>query len=162
MRKASENLLCRAKSAETNEWIYGNPLFIGRKGYILAVPANQKAQNVLRNLGTYATEVTTKTIGRFTGSNDTDDSPIFEGDIVCEKVIYDREIEQGDVLECYHVIKWIEKYNAFIAFPIENGKMYGKQHLLLDNFQLIKQNSYYVVGNIYDNDLADYVCRCKE
>ena len=161
-KKTSDYLLCRAKSTETNEWIFGSPLCIGRKRYVITIPPNKKSQKILDNLAAYATEVKPKTIGRYVGTDDTNSNPIFEGDILCEKVEYNRVVVKGDVLECYHVIKWAENYNSFVAFPIENGRMFGKQHLLLDNFQLIKQNSYYVVGNIYDNDLSDYICRCKE
>jgi hypothetical protein len=87
---------------------------------------------------------------------------VFEGDIIRENVEYDRELETGDVLECYYVIKWVEKYNSYLAIPFEDGKLFKNLHLFLDSLYAIRQNSFYVVGNVHDNDLNEYKCICKE
>ena len=79
--------------------------------------------------------------------------PVFEGDIIRENVLYDREPEIGDVLECYYLIKWVEKYNSYLAIQFEDGKLFMKLHLYLDNLYAVRQNSFYVVGNVHDNDL---------
>ena len=163
MRKKTNDFYnCRGKSTETGEWLFGSVFFVGNRGYILTVPSNQRAKKVIENLGDYATEVDTKTVAWCIGINYTNGMPVFEGDIIRETVEYDRELATGDVLECYYVIKWVEKYNSYLAIPFEDGKLFKNLHLFLDSLYAIRQNSFYVVGNVHDNDLNEYKCKCKE
>lgn len=153
---------CRAKSAETGEWVYGSIFFIGLKGYILSVPRNKRTATVLDHLGEYVTEIDSKTIGRYIGESGTDGNPIYEGDIILEEIGYGRKLEPGDTTVCYYLIKWVDKYNSFLPVPFENGKLYKDLHLHLETMKAIRYVPHYTVGNIYDNTLDEYESKYVE
>ena len=60
----------RAKALDTNEWVYGNAVFIGGKAYILSLPPQKTKKIALSALNEYLIEIDTDTLDRNIGEFD--------------------------------------------------------------------------------------------
>ena len=93
----------RAKALDTNEWVYGNAVFIGGKAYILSLPPQKTKKIALSALNEYLIEIDTDTLDRNIGEFDLNGTMIFENDIISEKTI---DPDPYDPPEGYYLIKW--------------------------------------------------------
>ena len=94
----------RAKALDTNEWVYGNAVFIGGKAYILSLPPQKTKKIALSALNEYLIEIDTDTLDRNIGEFDLNGTMIFENDIISEKTI---DPDPYDPPEGYYLIKWV-------------------------------------------------------
>ena len=82
-------------------------------------------------IGRYG-QVDPETIGQYTGLCDKNGTKIFEGDVIRRK---------GDFMASNYVIRYIDKYAAFI------GMSYGNNEIYLHRCDA----DFVVIGNIHDN-----------
>lgn len=93
--------ICRAKRITDGEWIYGyyvlktDPLIGCVRSYILCQDYNNST-GLLDSFMTWH-EVDPDTICRYTGLNDKQDNPIFEGDIITARYTDDGRLTKGVV-----------------------------------------------------------------
>ena len=152
--KQEELFIVRAKAIDTKDWVYGNVVFVAGKAYVLSIPKQKKEESVLSALNDYLIEIDIDTIDRNIGEYDLNGTMIFENDIISEKTI---NPEPCDPLEGYYLIKWIAEYNEFMAIPIDDGTLVFNPGLDCDSMLAIRHTEYYVIGNIHDSKIEDYV-----
>ena len=117
-------ILFRAKTIDSNEWIYGYYLKGKDKTYIAIKERENEA-------GWDIEEVIPETVGQYTGLKDKNGKMIFEGDIVTGLFNYNK-------------ITGYIKYGSDCTFYIERNGLYG---ILLNN----AEDWLEVIGNIYGN-----------
>ena len=117
-------ILFRAKTIDSNEWIYGYYLKGKDKTYIAIKERENEA-------GWDIEEVIPETVGQYTGLKDKNGKMIFEGDIVTGLFNYNK-------------ITGYIKYGSDCTFYIERNGLYG---ILLNN----AEDWLEVIGNIHDN-----------
>lgn len=156
MKKVKRKALftVRAKALDTNEWVYGNAVFIGGKAYILSLPPQKIKEIALSALNEYLIEIDSDTLDRNIGEFDLNGTMIFENDIISEKTI---DPDPYDPPEGYYLIKWVTEYNAFMAIPIDDGKLIADPVVDCDSMLAIRHTEYYVVGNTHENRVEDFV-----
>ena len=151
--KRSELFVVRAKGAVTNEWLYGNVIFVGKNGYILSVPPRKRSSAVMSSLDKYLIKIDTHTLDRNIGEYDMNGKMIFENDIIAEKRLAS---DPGDSEYAYYLIKWYAEYDQFMAVGIDNGVLIEHPTCDRDLMPAIRYSEYYVAGNIHDNSIADF------
>lgn len=105
-------ILFRGRSPITGQWIYGDLFQHGEQAFIMADNRN--------------TEVSSETVGQFTGLTDRNGVKIFEGDIV----EYEGKRYSINYLTHYARFSAVKPNTVFCVFAYQRGE---------------------VIGNIYDN-----------
>ncbi len=77
-------IIFRGKRKDTGEWVYGNLRIFGERAYISAIDCHAQS------------EVSLDSVGQYTGVNDVEGHPIYEGDIVETFAIYQSYLQVGD------------------------------------------------------------------
>lgn len=130
----SREILFRAKTIETNEWVFGN-LIPGSKKFIKGTYIQVENEVGNRKLE----EVDPNTVGQFTGLLSEDGSKVFEGDIVS----FERSTGfwTGKTLVTEHEV-YFEP--GICAFVMRAPGTYIKLRTLKNRY------IYKIVGNIFD------------
>ena len=115
-------ILFRGKRTDNGEWIEGD---------LLQYLASGKMHIVRRCLGAGGVEIIPETVGQYTGLT-VNGTELFEGDVIRRK---------GNFMASNYVVKYIDKYAAFIGMARGNNEIY--LHRCDENFV--------VIGNIHDN-----------
>ena len=133
-------LIFRGQRTDNNEWVYG-PIIPSRK--IDYDSGNEIDCFLIRGSGVFSYvdyEVYTTTLGQYTGVNDNNDKPIYEGDIIL--AIADGEmIHEGVVI--FKKGAFYVDVPDFDCFPLHNYLDGVKQRNVKYELKII--------GNIYDN-----------
>lgn len=130
MEGMSDRYLCKAKSADNGEWIYGSRLKTDDGTFVIQNYAP------LEGIGKYM--VDPSTLCQCTGLPDKKMRKIWENDIV----IY---LDENTGEYKTDIIKWNKTYAAFCR--LHRSEM-GLQYLLIDE---CIANKCEVIGNVFDN-----------
>ena len=115
-------ILFRGKRIDNGEWVLGGYAKCNNRHYILPDIDLIRGEWVFKNI-----EVLPETVSQYTGLTDKNGTKIFEGD----RVISD-----------YGTIGTVEWDNEECSFLVNIG----------DDYQMLTDSEYVVIGNIYDND----------
>ena len=151
----NRNYISRARSLETNEWVYGNHVEMMNDSiihaYIYPWPRNPNSGN--HSYTPQPVDCNPETVQRFTGLNEWHGDGIYEHDIV--------EIPNGQRGEvCFTIGTWgvhIEDYIDWDSLEtIVDQKRYGNtpQFLMNDNFI----SFYELIDNFCSEDACDNYC----
>ena len=135
----NDRYLYRAKRTDNGEWVYGSVIYIDDCAYIICDAEIEDYDTVSADL--YATEwqrVDPSTICQCTGLNDKNGKLIWENDICDRKEPYPEIVTytNGD---------WTLDYSY------ASGKERRSNYCNLGFYTIERNNSVYVIGNIFDN-----------
>lgn len=130
-------ILFRAKTADENEWIYGDIFHSGAYPKIMRIHDYKNRMN-------YA--VNPETLGQFTGQYDANKKKIYEGDIIQYDGDYDGIDRFTRSFSEKAIVLWDEDYCGFVCKVIgdESGDSYSW-------LEYRENPDLTIIGNIHDN-----------
>lgn len=131
----NREILFRGKRADNGEWIEG--YYCGKYNKTFFSPAEDSAQIIDKDLWWH--EVTSETVGQYTGLTDKNGKKIFEGDILGRRAENGRMINEGEV-----------KYGAFNCSCCSG--VYGWYFECGDIRLLEGDTDLEVIGSIHDDN----------
>lgn len=148
MSRRSDRAFWRGYNVQAKEWMYGSlaVVRIGNEEYFIILPWSEIPEQPDKDLNRFLLKgsiVDRYSIGQYTGYDDVEGSPIFEGDYIKSDCDYGPE---------WHLVDWEDVENTFHLYEGSEGT---RDEEFID-YMVAYDNE--VAGNAYEcnNGLKDY------